>query len=79
MSAPNRAALNDLGSPLGARVVGIGDSVEHGIAGAKGVGISAALVRSGILAEMSARELDDVFRRHNAVPDYVLPGFVWQA
>jgi HAD superfamily hydrolase (TIGR01459 family) len=74
-----RAALSDLGNPEKSRVVGIGDSIEHDIAGAKAAGISAALVRSGILADMPPAGLDDLFRRHDAVPDYVLPGFVWRA
>ena len=36
-----------------APVVCIGDSIEHDIAGAKGAGLSAALVRSGILADLT--------------------------
>lgn len=73
------AALERLGDPPRQRVVGIGDSVEHDIAGAAGAGLSSALVRSGILAGMSGPELDEMFARHGARPDFILPGFVWQA
>ncbi|TGR16391.1 TIGR01459 family HAD-type hydrolase, partial [Mesorhizobium sp. M1C.F.Ca.ET.196.01.1.1] len=52
------AALAMLGNPPRERVVGIGDSIEHDIAGASGAGLSSALVRSGILAEMSGQQLD---------------------
>lgn len=73
------AALADLGQPPKARIVGIGDSIEHDIAGAKGVGISAALVRSGILADLDEAGLQEAFVRYGAAPDFVLPQFVWQA
>lgn len=73
------AALRDLGNPPKDRIVGIGDSVEHDIAGAKGVGIAAALVRSGILAGHGPAELEDAFAHYGATPDFLLPQFVWQA
>ena len=73
------AALRDLGDPPKDRIVGIGDSIEHDIAGAKGVGIAAALVRSGILAAHGPAELEDAFARYGATPDFLLPQFVWQA
>ncbi|AZO36444.1 MAG: TIGR01459 family HAD-type hydrolase [Mesorhizobium sp.] len=72
------AALAMLGNPPRERVVGIGDSIEHDIAGASGAGLSSALVRSGILAEMSGQQLNEMFARHDARPDFILPGFVWQ-
>jgi HAD superfamily hydrolase (TIGR01459 family) len=73
------AALRDLGNPPKDRIVGIGDSIEHDIAGAKGVGIAAALVRSGILAGLGPAELQDAFARYSATPDFLLPQFVWRA
>ena len=36
-------------------------------------------VRSGILAGMSGQELEALFARHGSQPDFILPGFVWQA
>jgi HAD superfamily hydrolase (TIGR01459 family) len=72
-----RAALAALGEPDAGRVVGVGDSIEHDIAGARGAGISAALVRSGILAELDAAGLAALCAEHGAVPDYLLPAFAW--
>ncbi|CAN5433357.1 TIGR01459 family HAD-type hydrolase [soil metagenome] len=71
------AVLKSLSNPHKVRIIGIGDSIEHDIAGAKHAGLSAALVRSGILAEMNAQDLEALFRRHDAVPDFILPRFVW--
>lgn len=73
------AALDSLRNPPNDRVVSIGDSVEHDIAGAAGADLSSALVRSGILAGMSGQELEALFARHGSQPDFILPGFVWQA
>jgi HAD superfamily hydrolase (TIGR01459 family) len=70
-----RAALEELGGPDPARVIGIGDSVEHDVAGAKASGVSAALVRSGILADADAASLEALYARHQARPDFVLPAF----
>lgn len=72
------AALKDLGQPARTRIVAVGDSVEHDIAGARSAGISAALVRSGILSDMEARDLESLYRRYGAVPDFLLPRFVWE-
>ncbi len=71
-------ALRDLGNPPREKIVGIGDSVEHDIAGAKGAGLAAALVRSGILADLGPAELEEAFARYGAAPDFVLLNFVWQ-
>jgi HAD superfamily hydrolase (TIGR01459 family) len=73
------AAMTALGNPSRGRIVSIGDSVEHDIAGGKGAGISSALVRSGILAELGPVELEDAYARYGATPDFLLPQFVWQA
>jgi len=70
-------ALLDAGLPPLARVVAIGDSVEHDIAGANGAGIAAALVRTGIAAGISDEALNQLIARHEARPDYILPGFIW--
>ncbi len=69
------AALRLVGAPDKARVVAVGDSIEHDIAGARNAGIGAALVRSGILAELDAAALDALYREHRARPDYILAGF----
>lgn len=72
------AAMRDLGNPPKDRIVGIGDSIEHDIAGAKDFGVSAVLVRSGILAGYDKAELDEAFAYYGATPDFLLPQFVWQ-
>jgi HAD superfamily hydrolase (TIGR01459 family) len=50
----------------------VGDSVEHDIAGAHRFGAFAALVRTGILASLSDKELAAEIGRHDALPDYVV-------
>jgi HAD superfamily hydrolase (TIGR01459 family) len=50
----------------------VGDSVEHDIAGANRFGAFAALVRTGILADLSDNELAAEIGRHEALPDYVI-------
>ncbi|MGB7977456.1 MAG: TIGR01459 family HAD-type hydrolase [Roseiarcus sp.] len=53
-------------------VLCVGDSVEHDIAGANRFGAFAALVRTGILADLSDKELAAEIGRHCALPDYVI-------
>jgi ribonucleotide monophosphatase NagD (HAD superfamily) len=55
--------------------VGIGDSVEHDIVGAKGVGAAAAFVLGGIHADEG--DLDRLYERYGAWPDHVLERFAW--
>jgi HAD superfamily hydrolase (TIGR01459 family) len=50
----------------------VGDSVEHDIAGANRFGAFAALVRTGVLAGLSDKELAVEIGRHEALPDYVI-------
>jgi HAD superfamily hydrolase (TIGR01459 family) len=50
----------------------VGDSVEHDIAGANRFGAFAALVRTGVLADLSDKELASETGRHGALPDYVI-------
>ena len=72
-----RAALDLVGNPRLDRVVGIGDSIEHDIVGAKNAGIASALVRSGILADLDQAGLEALYRRRGARPDHVLSRFVF--
>ncbi|MBH0236211.1 TIGR01459 family HAD-type hydrolase [Methylobrevis albus] len=60
-----------------ARVVCIGDSVEHDVAGARGIGAAAALVCTGVSAGLGPADLAAEFARYRAVPDVVLPAFRW--
>ena len=63
--------------PDAQRIVGVGDSVEHDVAGAKAAGLSAAFVRTGIAEHLADAELEAAFARHGARPDHVLDRFVW--
>ena len=72
-----RFALDGIGNPA-ARIVGVGDSIEHDIAGGKAAGIATAFIRGGILAEADDAELAVLFDRYTAVPDYILPRFTWR-
>jgi HAD superfamily hydrolase (TIGR01459 family) len=71
------AALSAMGNPVKSRVICIGDSVEHDIAGAASAGLKCALVRTGIHADASVDELKDEFEHQEAWPDFVLPGLIW--
>jgi len=70
-------ALSKLSDPANHRIVCIGDSVEHDIAGGHRAGLSTALVQTGILADLEPAEMNAVYARHEVVPDFVLPGFRW--
>jgi HAD superfamily hydrolase (TIGR01459 family) len=70
-------ALRGIASPK-TRIVAIGDSVEHDVAGGRRAGIATVLVCGGILAGMSDSELTDLYEEHAAVPDHVLPRFIWR-
>jgi len=76
---PHRAiydhTLRLLHDPDRTRVVGIGDSVEHDIAGAHAAGCKAWLVRSGIIADADDAALAAECARHQAIPDGMLRAF----
>ncbi|MCX6875632.1 MAG: TIGR01459 family HAD-type hydrolase [Verrucomicrobia bacterium] len=74
-----RLALRSAGNPDRKRVICLGDSIEHDIVGARQAGLRSALVTGGILEGLSDAARDDLCRIHSAWPDYLLPGFVWQA
>jgi HAD superfamily hydrolase (TIGR01459 family) len=55
-----------------ARVLAIGDSVEHDIAGAARMGCHSALIRGGILVEVDGAGLDNLYAEYQAWPTFVL-------
>jgi HAD superfamily hydrolase (TIGR01459 family) len=55
--------------------LGIGDSIEHDIAGAKSIGADGALVLSGI--HSGEDELESLYDEFGARPDHVLERFAW--
>jgi HAD superfamily hydrolase (TIGR01459 family) len=61
-------ALRALGSPK--RVLCIGDSAEHDVAGGRNAGLSTLLVMQGVSAEM------DITKIH-PYPDYIMRSFQW--
>lgn len=68
-------ALRLLGEPDRARVAGVGDSVEHDIAGARAAGCKAWLVRSGIVADADDAAVAAECARRGVLPDGVLQAF----
>ncbi|PLP58313.1 TIGR01459 family HAD-type hydrolase [Mesorhizobium loti] len=71
------AALTLLGNPDPARVVCVGDSIEHDIAGGRGAGLSTALVTTGILETATVTEKQQLYAEHGATPDFLLRAFLW--
>jgi len=57
------------------RIICVGDSVEHDIAGAAAAGPATALVRTGILEALTDEEREAIYRQYDATPDYILPTF----
>jgi HAD superfamily hydrolase (TIGR01459 family) len=68
------AAARLVGSPGPSKVLCVGDSVEHDIVGARRFGAAAALVRTGIHADLSEAELAVECAKHGALPDLILAG-----
>ncbi|MCR6498020.1 TIGR01459 family HAD-type hydrolase [Shinella sp. CPCC 101442] len=54
------------------RIVCIGDSIEHDIAGAVGADLASCLVRTGVLATSSEGDLALISKAHGALPDFLL-------
>jgi HAD superfamily hydrolase (TIGR01459 family) len=62
-------ALERLANP--ARVLCIGDSAEHDVAGGKAAGLDTLLVQQGVSADLTETEIDPK-------PDYMCSRFIWQ-
>lgn len=67
-----QAAAAQIGIADPARLLCVGDSVEHDVVGAHRFGAAALLVRTGILARLDERELAAEFEKHQATPEYVV-------
>jgi HAD superfamily hydrolase (TIGR01459 family) len=70
-----KAAAGLVGSPAPADVLCIGDSVEHDIVGARRFGAAAALVRTGVLADLSESALAAECAKHGVAPDMIVARF----
>lgn len=57
------------------RIICIGDSLEHDIAGASGAGLASCLVETGILAGISEAERIRLADHYGARPDFIMPRF----
>jgi HAD superfamily hydrolase (TIGR01459 family) len=71
------AARNMIGDMDPKRILCIGDSVEHDIAGALGAGLDSCLVTGGILQGLDRAGLAALYAETGAVPDLVISGFRW--
>ncbi|MCA0278028.1 MAG: TIGR01459 family HAD-type hydrolase [Proteobacteria bacterium] len=71
------AALDMLGNPDPARVVCVGDSIEHDISGGHGAGLRTGLVMTGVLETRSQAEREKLFAEHGATPDFLVRTFAW--
>jgi len=78
--------LDLLGGLDPGRILAVGDSMEHDIKGANGVGLPSAFVSQGIHAELfdpalpaetRRRNLDRLAAENGARPDYVIPRLIW--
>ena len=70
------AAKELLRIPNPARIVCIGDSIEHDIVGGQRAGLSTTLLASAVDASTDA-EKDRLFAEYDVSPDFLLPAFVW--
>ncbi|AEI92865.1 TIGR01459 family HAD-type hydrolase [Roseobacter litoralis] len=59
------------------RILCIGDSPEHDIAGGRAAGFATALVRTGLHAGLSEDALLEHCRA-TAMPDFIIPSFCWE-
>ena len=62
---------------LGARVVMIGDSPEHDVAGARAMGLSTLLVRTGIHRDLAEPQLLRLCEGCGGIPDFLTGAFEW--
>ena len=57
------------------RILSVGDSIEHDVAGAAAAGLSSVFVRGGIFADAPDDEIDRVSALHRVRPDFQIPMF----
>jgi HAD superfamily hydrolase (TIGR01459 family) len=62
---------------LGARVVMIGDSPEHDVAGARAMELSTLLVRTGIHRDLAEPQLLRLCEGCGGIPDFLTEAFEW--
>jgi HAD superfamily hydrolase (TIGR01459 family) len=67
-----RDAAASIGVADPTRILCVGDSVEHDVVGAQRFGARAALVRTGVLAQLTERDLASEFEKHRATPEFIV-------
>ncbi len=72
-----RHALQVAGTWTEGRVVMIGDSPEHDVAGAKAMGLRTLLVRTGIHQSLAEPQLLGQCEACGGTPDFLAPAFKW--
>jgi len=70
-------AIADAAMEPGARAIMIGDSPEHDVAGARAMGLSTLLVRTGIHRDLPEQQLLRLCEQCGGMPDFLMPGFEW--
>jgi HAD superfamily hydrolase (TIGR01459 family) len=68
-------AMRVLGQPDPARVLAIGDSLEHDIAGGNGAGLATLFITGGIHADV--QDLAPLYRQYGATPDFTAARLSW--
>jgi HAD superfamily hydrolase (TIGR01450 family) len=76
-SALFRHALTVAATGSDARIVMIGDSPEHDICGAKAMGFSTVLVRTGIHQSLAEPQLLSFCTACGGTPDFLAAAFKW--
>lgn len=82
-----RACLRALRAVDRSRIIAIGDSLDHDVKGAAGMGLASGFVLGGLhqdafamaweKEESLAAALDELCRKHAIRPDFALPAFRW--
>lgn len=77
---PHNAIYEQAGRAAGLppnRMLAVGDSLDHDVAGGRAAGLRTALVRTGVLADLDEDAFAATLAAAPAQPDYVLPGLCW--
>ena len=72
-----RGALALAGNSPPSRVLALGDSIEHDIAGATALGIATALVRTGVSGALGLAEIETRCAAARCEPDWILSELKW--
>jgi HAD superfamily hydrolase (TIGR01459 family) len=71
------AALQVIDDVPPARILCIGDSIDHDIAGARAAGLDSCLITGGILEGIASADLPALFAEAGATPTFVAPDLRW--